>query len=188
MPFLSVFSPRKMLSNDSGLQTRKLQRHLSKGFTLIEILIVVVIIGVVIAAVALSINNSDRGQAAKTATNLLRARMLFAQERALIKSSTIGLAISQQGYQFYTYENTPPQEVMYWQKITDPKALAYQTWPKSFTLNLSLPNIANAAIPNQLPQQPMIVFNPGGGTTPFTLHINGFKIVGHANGEIDIAQ
>jgi general secretion pathway protein H len=158
------------------------------GFTLLEVLIVLVIIGVVIAAVTLTISSSDRGQAAKTATNLLRARMLLAQERALIKSSTLGLSLSQKGYQFYVYQNTPPQEVMSWQKITEPKTLGYQAWPKSFTLKLSLPDIANAVIPNRLPQSPMIVFNPGTGVTPFTLHINAFKIIGKPNGEIKIAQ
>lgn len=155
------------------------------GFTLLELLIVLVIIGVVIAAVALSIHNSGSSQESRSAANIFRSRAMYAEQNAIIQSTTIGLAISQDGYQFYRLQNKAPSEAIYWQK-SDVEALRYQAWPTSMTLNLSLPDSPNALIPNQLPEQPMIVFNPSGGVTPFTLKIDNFTVRAKSNGVINI--
>lgn len=157
----------------------------SKGFTLLELLIVLVIMGVVIAAVALSMRNSGSSQESRSAANIFRARVSYAQQLALIQSTTIGLAISQQGYQFYQLHSKPPAQVVYWQKSTQ-RALNFQAWPKAMDLSLQLPNQPNTLIPNELPNQPMIVFNPSGGVTPFTLQIDKFTVAAKANGVVKV--
>lgn len=163
----------------------RVKNNKANGFTLLELLIVLVIIGVVIAAVALSIHNSGSSQESRSAANIFRARTLYAEQNAILQSTTIGLAISQTGYQFYHLQNKPPSEVIYWQK-SDVDALRFQAWPKSMDLSLHLPDSPNALIPNQLPEQPMIVFNPTGGVTPFTLHIDHFTVRGQENGVVTI--
>lgn len=168
--------------NDGGHRNNTVPQQ---GFTLLELLIVLVIIGVVIAAVALSIHNSGSSQQSRSAANIFRARVMYAEQNAIIQSTTIGLAISQQGYQFYRLQNKPPTEVIYWQKADD-NALRYQSWPSTMNLSLRLPDNPNALIPNQLPQQPMIIFNPSGGVTPFTLKIDHFTVQAKANGVISV--
>jgi general secretion pathway protein H len=154
------------------------------GFTLLELLIVLVIIGVVIAAVALSIRNSGSSQESRSAANIFRARAIYAEQLAIIQATTIGLAVTQEGYQFYDLQSSGATGQVYWQPATR-QALNYQAWPKSMNLILTLPNNPNTLIPNQLPEQPMIVFNPSGGVTPFTLKIDNFTVSAKENGIID---
>lgn len=156
------------------------------GFTLLELLIVLVIIGVVIGAVVLSIHNSDSGQKASSAANILRARLLFAEQQAVVQSTTIGFAVSQQGYQFYQLHNKLPQMQLLWQPIKHQQTMKFQAWSGAFNISLSLPNNPNALVPNTLPESPVIVFNSGGGVTPFVLRLDSFVIRGKATGDITI--
>ena len=158
------------------------------GFTLLELLIVLVIIGVVIGAVALSIHNSDSGQKVRSAANILRARLLFAEQQAVVQSTTIGFAVSQQGYQFYRLQDRSSSMQLFWQPIKHQEAMKLQVWPGDFNISLSLPNNPNALVPNTLPERPVIVFNPSGGVTPFTLRLDSFVITGKATGAITIGM
>ena len=144
------------------------------GFTLLELLIVLVIIGVVIGAVALSIHNSDSGQKVRSAANILRARLLFAEQQAIVQSTTIGFAVSQQGYQFYRLQEKSPHVQWFWQPIKDRPVMKFQAWSGDFTIGLSLPNNPNALVPNTVPERPVIIFDSSGGVTPFTLRLDSF--------------
>jgi len=164
----------------------KRARSLTIGFTLLELLIVLVIMGVVIAAVTLSIENSHHGQRARSATNILRARMVFAEQQAIVQATTIGLAISQQGYQFYRLTDQLKSITSTWEAIKQEQVLKFHSWEGDFDISLSLPQQPNALVPNNLPDQPMIVFTPSGSVTPFTLRLNGFMIIAKRNGEITV--
>ncbi len=164
----------------------KCVKPLLNGFTLLELLIVLVIIGVVIGAVALSIHNSDNGQKVRSAANILRARLLFAEQQAIVQSTVIGFAVSQQGYQFYRLQDKLPQMKLLWRPIKHEAALKFQTWSGDFNIALALPNNPNALVPNTLPEHPVIIFDSGGGVTPFTLRLDSFVIKSKANGTISI--
>ena len=169
-----------------GVPSRVLDKHCRmrlRGFTLLELLIVLVIIGVVIAAVTWSISNSGNGQKVRSAANILRARLVFAEQQAITQATTVGFAISQQGYQFYHLSEQSP---VTWATITKQQALKFHAWAGDFEIILSLPNNPNALVPNTLPGQPVIVFTPSGGVTPFTLRLDNFVIKGKNNGEITI--
>jgi general secretion pathway protein H len=162
----------------------RFKKQLGQGFTLIELLIVLVIIGVVITSLTLAVGNSGRGQAIQSAANILRARLMFAEQEAIIESTTIGFAMSQTGYQFYRVDNSV--DVLSWQAMLKDDVLTYQAWPAKVTLQLQLPDNPNALVPTDLPAQPMIVFTPSGSVTPFTLKLNGFELQGTANGDIKL--
>jgi general secretion pathway protein H len=155
------------------------------GFTLIEILVVLVIIGVVIAAVTLTINKFPRGQDARTTANILRARLLTAEEQAVVQSVSIGFAVSKQGYQFYQL-TTQTNGSISWSLITTPVTFALQKWPMFLTVQLDLPPNPNVLLTDDLPAQPNIVFDPSGGVTPFVLHLNKFTVEGKIDGTITV--
>jgi len=161
-----------------------LKKHTKNiGFTLIELLIVLVIIGVVISAVGLSLKRSPRGQDARSATVILQARMLSAEQVSLMESSLIGFSVTQNGYQFYRLKHK--QDLLVWEPIKR-GTLMYQPFEEHFDLALTLPNSAQALIPDDVPAVPMIIFNAGGGVTPFTLKLNGYTMTGKYNGDITI--
>jgi general secretion pathway protein H len=158
------------------------------GFSLIEVLVVLVIIGVVVAAVTFSIHVKNNGQAVRSAANIVRSRLLYAEQQAVIQSATLGVAFTQDGYQFYRLVDNTDQAQFTWQVITHQQALNFQPWPHEVKLSLTLPNEPNALIPNQLPKAPMIVFAASGTITPFTLMIGHYKIVGKYSGEVTISE
>jgi general secretion pathway protein H len=156
------------------------------GFTLIEILIVLVIIGVIVAAATLTINKLPRGEDARTTANLLRSRLLAAEEQAVVQNVSIGFAISQQGYQFYQLL-TQADGQQAWQLATSPSHFNLQKWPMFLKVQLDLPPNSNILITNDLPAHPYIVFDPSGGVTPFVLYLDKFKLEGKADGTITLS-
>jgi general secretion pathway protein H len=72
------------------------------GFTLIEILIVIVIISIVGGAALLTISNNKNKQL-QTAAHQLAATLLVAEEEAMLRPATLGLAFTPSTFQFYQY-------------------------------------------------------------------------------------
>jgi len=142
----------------------------SHGFTLIELLIVLVIIGVIAGALSLSLVHRDHSGFSKRASlNLLRSKILLAEQRATILNQTLGLSFSQQGYQFLEYTHT---QGAYWQVIQG-NGLNPQNWPHGMSLKLVT---ELSPLPEELPVQflasPQIVINSSGTLSPFTLYAN----------------
>ena len=73
----------------------------SKGFTLIEIMVVVVIAAIMMGAVTLSFPNSTGEDILKKEADRFEALMHFAQDEATLQSREFALALDQTGYTFY---------------------------------------------------------------------------------------
>ncbi|MES1954397.1 type II secretion system minor pseudopilin GspH [Salinisphaera hydrothermalis] len=76
------------------------RRSSTSGFTLIEVLVVLVIIGIVLTFATLSVNPSGPGDRLDTAAQRLLALAQDAADEAILSSQTIGLQIGDQGYRF----------------------------------------------------------------------------------------
>ena len=75
----------------------------ARGFTLLEILVVLAIIGVVTAGVLLSINLTGHDPALHTASRRLAALMRYARSEAELQTRDYGLVFDAHGYRFVTY-------------------------------------------------------------------------------------
>lgn len=159
-------------------------RKLQQGFTLIEVMIVVLIIAIVIGAVSMTISRSDTGQKTRSDINIFRARLLYAEQRALIESRTLGVAVSTEGYQFYRYQldTTHPQGI--WQVIHDDQALNPQQWYSFASPTLQLVGIGEMAVHDTMPTLPMLVMTADGGITPFIFQLGGYRLQGNYDGQI----
>jgi type II secretion system protein H len=152
-----------------------------RGFTLIELLVVVLIISIMIGIISVMINRSSRGGDVRSEVNILKARLLYAEQVALTTAQPIVFSVSKKDYQFYIL-NTQDQ----WQTFNQNNSLSHHEWTQHFDLTLQLPNLSSSFVPDTLPNTPMIIFNPAGGVTPFTLTINGFTLIGKYNGNITL--
>jgi general secretion pathway protein H len=76
----------------------------SRGFTLIEIMIVVVIIGVISAGVLLSLNLTGRDPELEKESDRLLTLVNYVREQAEMQTRDYGIVVHADGYQFVAYD------------------------------------------------------------------------------------
>lgn len=146
-----------------------MQLKVARGYTLIEILVVVAIISIVSGVALLSIHSHSQTRIetfAKQLTQKLRAT----EEQALLQSTILGVLLKHRNLQFYHYA-----------------ANDWQSWPTQF----SVPDDIKLRLqtPTDNTQTPQIIFSTNGDSTPFILSINNrYKIIGETSGTITLSK
>ena len=88
----------------TGRSNSRRTRAPSGGFTLIEILVVVVIVGIVSAVVLLSANLIDDDRDVRQEARRLTSLIELAADEALLQGRDLGLEFVQGGYRFVEYD------------------------------------------------------------------------------------
>lgn len=104
--------------------------HGQRGFTLIEVLIVLVIIGVIVGLAALAFRDNRADELAREAQRL-RAVLALASEEAIVKSRELGLRFDADGYRFFVLDD---EQV--WQPIEHDREFAAHELSKSLELTV----------------------------------------------------
>lgn len=81
------------------------QRQRGRGFTLIEMLVVVVIIGVLATAMVLSLGDTGRDRAMEQERDRLTALISYVREQGALQTLEYGLHLTPSGYRFTVYDN-----------------------------------------------------------------------------------
>lgn len=166
------------------------------GFTLIEILIVVLIISIVTSVGMLTIsrnNNKEIEYFAKELTQVIQ----LAEEQAMLHSSVLGLIIKSESYQFVVLEKTPDNKKERWSPLLD-NVLGKHTIPDhvQMTIDTHDPQKKEEEKSDddnndeEKPPEPQLVISPNGDVTPFVIYIGAkgtkprFTITGAADGTI----
>src|SRR5690349_282623 len=76
----------------------------ARGFTLVEILVVVVIIAIISAGVILSVNLTGRDNDLEKEGNRLLTLVNYAREQAELQTREYGLLFRDDGYEFLTFD------------------------------------------------------------------------------------
>ena len=104
----------------------------SAGFTLIEILVVVLIIGVVAAAMLLSFTLTGRDRELEKESDRLFALFNYARERAELQTREYGVLFEDDGYEFLTYDLRRTQ----WRSVVEDDALTARKLPDGLDFKL----------------------------------------------------
>lgn len=136
-------------------------RKQSKGFTLIEILIVIVIISIVSGVALVTLSNNKTKQLESLAKQFTRL-VTLAEQEAMLRPSTLGLALGDHYFQFLQY--SPSDNNAYpWQTLTS-KNLGLHDIPGHVQIMLTINHERIT-----LDGKPHIFISESGDITPFTM-------------------
>ncbi len=144
----------------------------SKGFTLVEILVVVVIIAIVISLAVLSIGTTGRDSQLDEESRRIEGLVGLLHERALLEGRDFGLRIEPTAYEFVVYEPRRDR----WLAFDQEHEFRRRNLPKgvSFQLQLDSQIVVIKAIDrklasNAVPPTPQLAIAASGEGTPFRL-------------------
>lgn len=148
-----------------------------RAFTLLELLIVLVIVGIIIAFASLSVSGWGSARQARETSQSLLQLFQAAQNQAILKPALLGAAISRDGVTLYRYDSEPEAS---WHPLSRQSGLKALTLPEDVTF-LLIQN--NRTLDTQKPAaqtSPQILFSPTGDLTPFVLFIGEGDALAHS--------
>lgn len=170
--FVTVQEPRCRLREICSVNRRR-----SKGFTLFELLVTIVIISILISLAVLSIGDSQADRERRLISQLATLTEL-ARETALFNSQELALFFWEHGYAFYRLDGEQ------WQLITEDTLLRDRDLPEDIIISLRLEGL-QVELPAELDiekedddkdedetrTKPQIFILSSGEITPFEVQI-----------------
>lgn len=142
-----------------------------KGFTLIEILVVVVIMAVVISLAILSIGVTGHDSQLDDESRRIEGLMGLLHERAILEGRDFGMRVEPTGYEFVVYEPIRDR----WERMPQEQEFRHRELPKglSFQLELESQVVVLKAVDKNLTTDalgnPQLAIAASGEGTPFRL-------------------
>lgn len=171
----------------------------SRGFTLLELLAVIVIIGIILSFAVLSVNTGGRSQALEQEARRLSALIGLAAQEAVMQSREFGLLLTDHGYTFLAFQDNA------WQPLEDDPMLRPRELPPDMQLELLVDKLPTDLVTQdegddekdkkdkKTGASPQVLILSSGEMTPFEIRLrtgrepNRYRLVGHVNGKLELA-
>jgi general secretion pathway protein H len=168
----------------------KLLKARNAGFTLLEILVVIVIIGIILSFASLSIGRSTDRVIQEESQRLAGLITLAAQE-AVMQSREMALQFTPGGYEFVVFDKDQ------WRRITDDDTLRTRRLPEGVRLDINVEGEAVALGKTDAEKpasQPRIYLLSSGEVTPFQITLQSkasggsYQLKGDVGGKVEISD
>jgi general secretion pathway protein H len=143
----------------------------NRGFTLVEILVVVVIMAIMVSLAVLSMGTTGRDSQLDEETRRIEGLVDILHERALLEGRDFGLRIEPTAYEFAVYDPNRDR----WLSMNDETEFRRRTLPKGVTFQLELDSIAvvlkapDTTVSDAARPPPQVAIAASGEGTPFRL-------------------
>lgn len=165
--------------------------HRSTGFTLLEVLVVVVIIGIISGMAVISIHVLGGDHEMDQEASRLAAVLGQAREEAMLQGHDLGLRVDTRGYDFLRYDTRTER----WVAVSDDPLLRERGLPDGLGLDLRLESRAvllkaRAAATDAQPLSPQVVIQASGDLAPFEIQLRREgtdevrRVAGSADGQL----
>ncbi|ASQ45782.1 type II secretion system minor pseudopilin GspH [Legionella clemsonensis] len=148
----------------------------AKGFTLIEILVVLIIIGITISFALLAFGDFGASRRVIITAEQFANYIKLLQHRAIIEMKPFGVSVNQDRYQTFRFEHD------IWKPMSERSIFHTQTFPNNLVMKFQNPKNNR--------QSPDIIISASGDMTAFTLYFGTTQkpklatLVGNHNGQI----
>lgn len=140
----------------------------AEGYTLLELLVVLVLLGIILSFAVLSIGDGGRKDKLELEARRLQALFTLASEEAILQSMVIGVLLEPESYRFLYH--IPDG----WQVLDGPMFRSYRL-PENMNLQLyqSSTRVTLTTLINELDSstKPQLLFHPGGERSAFEIQI-----------------
>jgi general secretion pathway protein H len=184
-----------MPTSGTGICRSRAARPADAGFSLLELLVVVAIIGLLVQAVTLSWDVLGNDRQIQEETNRLRGMVDLLHEEALMQSRDYGVMFTETGYRFYVFD----YQQLEWVLPQTDRLLEQHTLRPQLLLSLVLDgrrvplerDFESRGIDNAEPQ---IMLLSSGEVTPFTIELERegiegrFELTAELDGKLSVTE
>ncbi len=140
------------------------------GFTLLELLVVLALIGIIISFAVLSVGDGGRQERLRQEAEQMASLFALASEEAVLQSIELGAVLHREGYAFVSYGADG------WQPLAGDDLFRERTLPDGVELALFMDGLQVSLGPRALEEAkevlPQVLFFSSGERTPFELSLS----------------
>jgi len=168
--------PSALGARRRGLGTKHLKRHAGRGFTLLEILVVVAIIGVVASFAVLSIGSRALDDRLATEARRLEELLTLAADEAVLQGAELGFIQTAEGYAFLALKDG------HWLPLESSGALRDRVLGEPFYIELRVEGRAVKPVTADDAEKelkPQVMLLSSGEATEFSLQLRAREFAPH---------